>query len=107
MFVENTGKNQAVPVRCRMRLSTVQVVGMPTVAFAPMAVVQARVVRQAWGYRTVRIPAGQDAAVALSAPGADGWEAMGIQSADAGGKIVVPQAAALNQMSHRTGTCPA
>jgi hypothetical protein len=93
VFVENTGKNQAVPVALQdAALSTplnVQVVGTPTVAFAPTAVVQARVVRQAWEYRTVRIQAGQDAAVALSTAGADGWEAVGIQSADAAGIIVV------------------
>ena len=93
VFVENTGKNQAVPVALQdAALPTplnVQVVGTPTVAFAPTAVVQARVVRQAWEYRTVRIQAGQDAAVALSTAGADGWEAMGIQPADAAGMIVV------------------
>ena len=89
VFVENTGKNQAVPVALQDAAINVQVVGTPTVAFAPTAVVQARVVRQAWEYRTVRIPAGQDAAAALSAAGADGWEAMGIQSADTAGMIVV------------------
>ena len=89
VFVENTGKNQAVPVALQDATINVQVVGTPTVAFAPTAVVQARVVRQAWEYRTVRVPAGQDAAAALSAAGADGWEAMGIQSADTAGMIVV------------------
>jgi hypothetical protein len=89
VFVENTGKNQAVPVALQDAAINVQVVGTPTVAFAPTAVVQARVVRQAWEYRTVRIQAGQDAAVALSPAGADGWEAMGIQPADAAGMIVV------------------
>jgi hypothetical protein len=93
VFIENTGKNQAVPVALQeAAIATplnVQVVGTPTVAFAPSAVVQARVVRQAWEYRTVRIPAGQDAAAALSAAGADGWEAVGVQSADAAGMLVV------------------
>jgi hypothetical protein len=89
VFVENTGKDQAVPVALQDAAINVQVVGNPTVAFAPTAVVQARVIRQAWEYRTVRIPAGQDAAVALSAAGADGWEAMGIQPADAAGIVIV------------------
>jgi hypothetical protein len=93
VFVENTGRDQAVPVALQdAMMSTplsVQVTGTPTVGFAPNAVVQARVIRQAWDYRTVRIVPGQDVAAALSAAGADGWEALGIQSADAGAAIVV------------------
>lgn len=93
VFVENAGRDQAVPVALQDSMMptplNVQVVGTPTVAFAPNAVVQARVIRQAWEYRTVRIPPGQDVAAALSAAGADGWEAMGLQSADAGAAVVV------------------
>jgi hypothetical protein len=93
VFVENTGKNQAVPVALQdAALSTplnVQIAGTPTVAFAPTTVLQARMIRQAWDYRTVRIAAGQDVAGALSAAGADGWEVAGIQSADSAATIVV------------------
>ena len=74
VFVENTGRDQAVPVALQdAMMSTplnVQVTGTPTVAFAPNAVVQARVIRQAWEYRTARVVSGQDVAAALSAAGA-------------------------------------
>jgi hypothetical protein len=93
VFVENTGKDQAVPVAIQgVAMSTpigVQVVGTPTVLVAATTVLQARMIRQAWEYRTVRIATGQDIAGALSAPGADGWEAAGIQSADSAGVTVV------------------
>jgi hypothetical protein len=67
----------------------VQIVGTPTVAVTPTTVVQVRMIRQAWEYRTVRIATGQDIAGALSSPGADGWEATGVQSADPAGMVVV------------------
>ena len=93
VFVENTGRNQAVPVALQeAAMSTplgVQIVGTPTVAVTPTTVVQARMIRQAWEYRTVRIAAGQDIAGALLPPGADGWEATGVQSADPAGMVVV------------------
>ncbi len=93
VFVENTGTDQAVPVAIQgAAMSTplgVQVVGTPTVSVAPTTILQARVIRQPWEYRIVRIAARQDIVGALSAAGADGWEATGIQSADSAATIVV------------------
>jgi hypothetical protein len=83
VWIENRGRNEAVPVAIQeVTTSTpigVQVIGTPTVAVTAASVVQARLVRQAWEYRTVNIATGQDASPMLSTAGADGWEAAGIQ----------------------------
>jgi hypothetical protein len=83
VWVENRGRNEALPVAIQDVMTStpigVQVIGTPTVAIAAASVVPARLVRQAWEYRTLNIAAGQDAAVALSTVGADGWEATGTQ----------------------------
>jgi hypothetical protein len=83
VWVENRGRNEAIPVVIPdVTTSTplpVQLVGTPTVAIAAATVVQARVVRQPWEYRTINIADGQDASLMLSAAGADGWETAGVQ----------------------------
>lgn len=88
VFVENSGKTQAVPVALQdVAMSTplgVQIVGTPAVTLPPTAVVQTRSVRQAWDYRTLNIVAAQDPAPALSAAGTDGWEVAGIIPAASG-----------------------
>jgi hypothetical protein len=90
VFVENRGRNEAVPVAIQDAMMTaplgVQVVGTPTVAVS--TVVQARLIRQAWDYRIVRVASGQDVSNAVSAAGADGWEATGLQS-DSSGTVVL------------------
>ena len=93
VFVENRGRNDAVPVVLQDVMTPspigVQVVGTPTVALAPAAVVAARLIRQQWEYRTLNILPGQDAAAALSAPGADGWEATGVQLQAQAGTVIM------------------
>jgi hypothetical protein len=93
VWVENRGRNEAVPVAIQdVTTSTpigVQVIGTPTVAIANASVVQARLVRQAWEYRTINIATGQDASPMLSAAGADGWEATGAQVATPAGAALV------------------
>jgi hypothetical protein len=93
VWIENRGRSEAVPVILQDVMTPtpigVQVTGTPTVAIAPATIVQARLVRQPWEYRTVNIPAGQDAANLLSAAGADGWEATGIQLSNPSGGAVV------------------
>ena len=82
VIVENRGRNQAIPVIVQEwatgeRPVTVQVVGRPTV--------ETRRVLQAWSYRTITVPAGQDMATALTAAGDDGWEVTGVQVTDSSG----------------------
>jgi len=83
VWVNNRGRNEAVPVAIQdVTTSTpigVQVIGTPTVAIAAVSVLQARLVRQPWEYRTINIPTGQEASPMLSTAGADGWEAAGVQ----------------------------
>jgi hypothetical protein len=83
VWVENRGRNEAVPVAIQDVVTStpigVQLIGTPTVAIAAVSVVQARLVRQAWEYRTINIGTGQDASAVLSTAGADGWEATGVQ----------------------------
>jgi hypothetical protein len=93
VWVENRGRTEAVPVAIQDVMTStpigVQVIGTPTVAIAPATVVQARLVRQAWDYRTLAIPPAEDAARLLSAAGADGWEATGTQLATPAGTVLV------------------
>ena len=93
VWVENRGRNEALPVVIQdVTTATpigVQVIGTPTVAIAPSAVVQARLIRQAWDYRTIAIAPAEDAARVLSAAGADGWEATGAQLATPTGTTLV------------------
>jgi len=90
VFVENRGRDEAIPVILQDAMTRapigVQVIGTPTVAVT--TVVQARLIRQTWDYRTVRVASGQDVMSALSAAGADGWEATGL-TPDPAGVIVL------------------
>jgi len=76
VFVENhLGRNEAVPIVLE--------------AVAPQAVIQTKLTRQAWEYRSVRTAPAQDPAAALAAAGADGWEAVTAQPSEAGGLLIV------------------
>ena len=93
VFVENRGRADAVPVVLQEVMTpspiSVQVAGTPTVALTPASVVQARLARQQWEYRTVDLEREQDPAAALSRAGAEGWEATGIQLLNRAGAPVV------------------
>jgi len=94
VWVENRGRNEAIPVSIQDAPMSpplsVQVVGTPTVTLAPSSVVQARLVRQQWEYRTIAIPSSpEDTARALSAAGADGWETTGIVLSNQAGSPLV------------------
>ena len=67
----------------------VQVTGTSVVTTGPESVVTARAARQVWEYRDVRVAAGQDLVVALTAAGQDGWEATGIAFQSAGQTVIV------------------
>jgi hypothetical protein len=59
------------------------------VTIGPETTVLARVARQAWEYREVRIATGQNRAPVLNGAGADGWEATGIAFSDQAGTVVL------------------
>src|SRR4051812_9222568 len=61
VWVQNRRGDEAVPVAIVQGNSAdtavrVQVAGVPTVTTAPGSLVQARLVRQLWEYREVRVP---------------------------------------------------
>jgi hypothetical protein len=93
VWVENRGRGEAVPVAIQDVTTSapigVQVIGTPTVTIAPSTLLQARLVRQVWDYRTINVPSPQDAERLLSAAGADGWEATGAQVATPTGNLLV------------------
>jgi len=93
VWVQNRGDAEAVPVSIQNVASEpplrVQVTGAPIVTTGPGSVVQARVARQSWEYRTVTITAGQDPVVALNTAGVDGWESTGLVVPSAGGSVIV------------------
>ena len=93
VWIENRGHAEAVPVILQEVMTPtpigVQVIGTPTVAIAPASLVQARLARQQWEYRTLTLQSGQDPAAALSGPGADGWEATSIPLPAASGSVIV------------------
>jgi hypothetical protein len=65
VFVENRGRETAIPVVVHDIASTSPVPG--------------RRVRQAWEYRLVNLTHGEDAARVLTPLGLDGWEVTGVQ----------------------------
>jgi hypothetical protein len=84
--VDNRDPSEAIPVYVREWSAgtplRAQIVGTATVAISPETVVTTRLASQQWAYRTLRVPTGQDMAVALTSAGAEGWEATGVQTPD-------------------------
>jgi hypothetical protein len=78
--IENTGAGS--PLR-------VEVAGVPRVTLDSGSALQVRATRQAWGYRTLTVPAGQDPVAALNAAGADGWETTGVALSSPGGTVIL------------------
>ena len=84
VWVENRSKTEAIPVTIQDAASDaslrVQVAGTPTVNIGSPAVLPMRAARQPWDYRTVTVRDGEDPVSSeLTALGADGWEATGVQ----------------------------
>jgi hypothetical protein len=77
VWIQNRGDAEAVPVSIqnleRTQPLRVQVVGTPTVRIDASSG-QPRSARQAWEYRSLTVPSGQDPTAALNTAGADGWE---------------------------------
>jgi hypothetical protein len=92
VWIENRGLEESVPVSIHAIEGTalpVEMTGVTAVSIDPASVAPTRMVRQAWEYRDLRVPAGQDAVPALNAAGAEGWEAAGVAIASAGGTVIV------------------
>ena len=79
VYVVNRDRADAIPVSVRDMVSDepirVAVTGVPSVTMG--GPVEIRVVRHAWEYRQMTLPAGEDPTAALNAAGAEGWEAIG------------------------------
>ena len=79
VYVINRDRSDAIPVSVRDVVSTeplpVTITGSPSVALS--GPIEIRVVRHAWEYRQMTLPAGEDPTAALNAAGAEGWEAIG------------------------------
>jgi hypothetical protein len=63
--------------------------GTPTVAVSAAAILQARIVRQVWEYRTIPVASGPEALGALTAAGTQGWEAVGAPFQTANGTVLL------------------
>jgi len=93
VWIQNRGDREAVPVTIENTgagsLLRVEVAGVPRVTLDPGSALQVRATRQAWGYRALSVPAGQDAVAALNAAGADGWETTGVALSSAGATVIL------------------
>ena len=93
VWIQNRGDTEAVPVSIQNAVSApplpVQVTGIPIVTVGSGSVVDTRVARQSWEYRSVSIAPGQDAAALLNTAGSDGWETTGVVIAEQGRIVVV------------------
>ena len=95
VWIENRLASDAIPVAVQNTgaPARVLVTGLPTVTIESANTLPTRLVRQSWEYRTIAVPAGQDAASLLVAAGNDGWEAVGalgaIQSSQASASLLL------------------
>jgi hypothetical protein len=78
--VLNADRSEAMPVKVVNSgdVLPVSVVGAPTVALLPTAMIGVKVSRQGWEYRQVVVAASEDATLALNQAGNDGWEAIAV-----------------------------
>jgi len=78
--------SQPVPVVVASggEVQPVTLIGTPSVMLAPGASVVAQTARQAWEYRSLGVPSGQDPSSALNVAGLEGWEAVGMIPGGAG-----------------------
>lgn len=91
MVVVNQGRPEAIPVAIHASedVLPVAVISAPALTLAAGATTGTRVVRQAWEYRHVQFKSGEDLGAGLAQAGTDGWEAVGMSSAGAGGMQVL------------------
>jgi hypothetical protein len=89
VVVNGAGEPIPVVIGSGGQVQPVTVVGTPSVLLSADTVVTTREGRQAWEYRSIAVPSGQDAAVAANAAGAEGWEAVGVTPAAAGASQVL------------------
>ena len=91
VWIENRDEAEAVPVSIiRSNVPVpVQVAGPSVVTTGPESLVTARLARQVWEYREVRVAASQDLVGALTSAGQDGWEATGIAFQSGGQTTII------------------
>jgi hypothetical protein len=88
VWVENRAAGEAIPVAVQ-NAPQVTVAGSPEVRIAAGASVGARRVAQRWEYRSVLVPPGADPAAAITAAGADSWEAVGLAPSGSDGRLMI------------------
>lgn len=90
MLVIN-GSENAIPVVIQPGgdVQPVTVIGTLPVTTTAESMVGARAVRQAWEYRAIAVPSGQDPSSALNTAGVDGWEAVGVMAGSSGSTQVL------------------
>jgi|SRR5437899_5423894 hypothetical protein len=91
VLVDNRYPEQAIPVIVQRNLDPlrVQVTGTHPVTIDPSTVMSTRAVRQPWEYRTITVTGDKDPAGFLANAGLDGWEAVGLQSAQGGVAVLL------------------
>jgi hypothetical protein len=93
VWIENRGDQEAIPIVLHGVATPTpvdtRIVGTAAVTLAGPTLVQARLVRQPWEYRTVTVREGQDVADALANAGVEGWEAVGLQPTSQAGTTLL------------------
>jgi len=91
MYILNSGADEAVPVILHggSDVQPVTVMALPAVSLAAGTTVSSSAARQAWEYRQVTVPGGQDPSAALNAAGAEGWEAVSSSTSTVGLQVLM------------------
>lgn len=92
VVINGGGEPVPVVIGSGGQVQPVTIVGTPSVLLSGDAVITTRVGRQAWEYRSLPVPPGQDAAAAANAAGAEGWEAVGVTTAAGASQVLMKRA---------------
>jgi len=92
VWVENHDVNESIPVALTsvdpsLPPLRAQLTGASAVSIT--GIVEARLRRSTWEYQTMTVQTGQNAAAALNAAGAEGWELTGLATPTANGFSVI------------------
>jgi len=85
VWVQNREAGDAIPVF----IQGSALVQSTPVEVSALPIVEARIVRQAWEYREVTVPAGQSLVALLTEAGEAGWEATGVQVPSNGASVLL------------------
>jgi hypothetical protein len=89
LIINGVGEPVPVVIGNGGQVQPVTIVGTPSVVVTADSAITTRAGRQAWEYRAIPLPAGQDAAAVLNAAGAEGWEAVGVTTGAVGASQVL------------------